>query len=321
MKHLSLTILAAAVLGLASPAARADFIVDDGAAAKPKPAPVQLSRPSVAPGASASVVSPASTVAVAPAVGQGRLVQVGAPMPGPALQGWADQIPLSLALEQIVPSGWKVETKGVDVSKTVSWKGGRSWHAIVGDLAYGNRFDARIDWVDQTVSLGPVGSLAPSVAGSPAPVRKETGGVEAAPAPFVATTPIVRPAAPVAAPVVTLSPAPPPVASWTLDPSMTLKENVEAWAKKAGWNRVVWEGADYPVVAAATFTGAFESPEGPLAKLIAAYDKSEQPLLAKLTTLDKVVTVTNRNYVPTVVNPTSPAEISPRAFPGTSDQR
>ena len=45
MKHLSLTILAAAVLGLASPAARADFIVDDGSAAKPKPAPVMLLAP------------------------------------------------------------------------------------------------------------------------------------------------------------------------------------------------------------------------------------------------------------------------------------
>lgn len=317
MKHLSLTILAAAVLGLASPAARADFIVDDGSAAKPKPAPVHAPRPSIAPGV--SVAAPASPAPVV-ASGQGRLVQVGAPMPGPALQGWADQIPLSLALEQVVPSGWKVETKGVDTTKTVSWKGGRSWHAIVGDLAYGNRFDARIDWVDQTVSLGPVGSLAPSVAGSPAPVRKETGATEAAPVVAVAPAPAVRPVV-VATPVVNLPPPPPPVVSWTLDPSMTLKENVEAWAKKAGWNRVVWEGADYPVVAAATFTGAFESPEGPLAKLIAAYDKSEQPLLAKLTTLDKVVTVTNRNYVPTVVNPTSPAEISPRAFPGTSDQR
>lgn len=319
MKHLSLTILAATVLGLASPAARADFIVEDSAAAKAKPEPVQVTRPSVAPG----VVAPASLAtptAVAPAVGQGRLVQVGAPMPGPALQGWADEIPLSLALEQVVPSGWRVETKGVDTAKVVSWKGGRSWHAIVGDLAYGNRFDARIDWVDQVVSLGPVGSLAPSVAGSAAPVRKEAGPVEAAPR-AVAVAPVVAAAPVEVKPVVTLPPAPPPVAVWTLDPSMTLKENVEAWAKKAGWNRVVWEGADYPVVAAATFTGDFTSPEGPLAKLIAAYDKSEQPLLAKLTTLDKVVTVTNRNYVPTAVNPTAPSEISPRAFPGASGQR
>lgn len=314
MKHLSLTILAASVLGLASPAARADFIVDDGSQAKTKPAAVQADRPSIASGTPA----PVRPAVAAPAVSQGRLVQVGAPLPGPALQGWADNIPLSLALEQVVPSGWKVETKGVDTAKLVSWKGGRSWHAIVGEMAYGNRFDARIDWVDQTLSLGPVGSLAPAVAGSPAPIRKETGSLPAE-APAVARAPAFVPAVtPIAPPA---PPPPPPVQVWTLDPTLTLKENVEAWTKKAGWSRVVWEGADYPVYASATFTGDFTSPEGPLATLIAAYDSSDQPLLAKLTQMDKVVTVSNRNYVPTAVTPTAPAEISPRAFPGASGQR
>lgn len=259
MKHLSLTILAAAVLGLASPAARADFIVDDGSAAKPKPAPVLAPRPSITPGI--SVAAPASPAPVV-ASGQGRLVQVGAPMPGPALQGWADQIPLSLALEQVVPSGWKVETKGVDTTKTVSWKGGRSWHAIVGDLAYGNRFDARIDWVDQTVSLGPVGSLAPSMAGSPAPVRKETGAPETAPVVAIAPAPAVRPEV-VTTPVVNLPPPPPPVVSWTLDPSMTLKENVEAWAKKAGWNSSCVGGGRLPGGRRCHLYGCFRVPGRP----------------------------------------------------------
>lgn len=300
MKHLSLAILAASVaFGLASFPARADFIVDDNSPA-PKPTtvkPVVLRAP--------------VAVAAAPAgqVNQGRLIQVGAPLPGPAIEGWGDDVPLSLVLEQVVPKGWTVETGNVDTSKTVSWKGGRSWHAIVGDLAYGYRFDARVDWVDQRLTLGTVNSAAPSLAGSAAPIRKEG----AAPVAQVAVTPAVRPAdfVPASRPI---APPAPVVQTWALDPSKTLRENVEAWTKKAGWSSVVWEGADYPVVAAATFTGSFDSPEGPLAELIAAYDGSEQPLLARLLRRDKVVHVTNRNYIPARVSPTSPAELSPRAF-------
>ncbi len=303
MKHLSLAILAAAVaMGLTSFPARADFIVDDKSNA-PKPVatkPVLLKAP-------VAVAAPSSG-----AVNQGRLIQVGAPLPGPAVEGWADDVPLALALEQIVPKGWQVETGGVDTSKIVSWKGGRSWHAIVGDLAYGYRFDARIDWVDQRLTLGTVNTAAPSVAGSPAPIRKEGPS----PAAEVAVKPAVKPAdfAPAVKPIAPPAPAVPVVQTWTLDPSKTLRENVEAWTKKAGWSSVVWEGADYPIQAAATFTGAFDSPEGPLAELISAYDGSEQPLLARLLRRDKVVHVTNRNYVPAVVTPTSPGEISPRAF-------
>lgn len=240
-----------------------------------------------------------------PAASQGRLVQVGAPMPGPALSGWARDVPLSLAMEQVVPTGWTLESNGVDMGKSVSWRGGRSWHAIVGDLAYGHRFDARVDWVKQQVTVGPAGSLAPSVAGSAAPVTKEG----AAPAPAEVASAI--PAAPIAAP----APIPAPVAqSWTLDPKKTLRENVDAWGQRAGWH-VVWEGADYPVYAPATFTGSFDSQEGPVATVIAAYDDSDQPLLARLHRRDRVIHVSNRGYVPTTVVPTSPAEMAPSSFP------
>lgn len=296
MKHLSLAILVATLaLGLAPSPAHAEFIVDDKS---PAPKPVSTK----------PVMLQASAATQAALVNQGRLIQVGAPLPGPAIQGWADNIPLSLALEQVVPKGWTVETGGVDTSRLVSWKGGRSWHAIVGDLAYGYRFDARIDWVDQRVSLGNVNTAAPSVAGSPAPVRK--GGEDAVAA---VALPPVRPAdfQPAVRPI---APPAPVVQTWTLDPSKTLRENVEAWTKKAGWSNVVWEGADYPVVSTAVFTGNFDSPEGPLAELISAYDNSEQPLLARLLKRDKVVHVTNRNYVPAVVSPTSPSEMAPRAF-------
>lgn len=276
-------------------------------------APRPLRWSSVAASASASSNAPSRA---------GRLVQVGAPAPGPALQGWGDEVPLALALEQILPKGWSLEPAGVDTARAVSWRGGRSWHAILGDLAYGHRFDARIDWVQQRVTLGPAGSLAPSAGPHVATARKEKEAAEPTDeeplAPVQAVRrdppPVLRPTAPppVVVPVVIAPPAP---TTWTLDPTKTLRQNVEAWAKKAGWNRVVWEGADYPVWAAASFTGQFDAENGPLAQLMAGYDKSDQPLLARLSRLDKVVSITNRNYMPTTVAPSSPSELSPSAFP------
>lgn len=322
MKHLYLAVLSTAIaLGSTSMPAYADFIVIDE-----KPAASRAAKPAGAPqplhivSPQEQVQSPAATLVTAPqdpakvvpapqAQGsQGRLIQVGAPMPGPALEGWARDIPLSLALEQVVPDGWTVRVRGVDAGTEVSWRGGRSWHAIMGDMAYGYRFDARVDWVNQQVSIGPAGSQAPSVAGSPEPVRKEVSPIvtKEAPAPVVVQAPESAPV-----PVV---PAQPAVEQWTLDPQKTLRENIEAWGQRAGW-RVVWEGADYPVYAPAGFTGSFDSPEGPLATVIAAYDDSDQPLLARLHRKDKVAHVSNRGYVPTTVVPTSPSDISPSSFP------
>ena len=116
----------------------------------------------------------------------------------------------------------------------------------------------------------------------------------------VAAVEVAKPATPVAAAVcckvpavhsdtslaVVSTPAPlltpqPPVSSqkqWLIDPRLSLKQNVEAWARQAGWSAVVWEAADYEMVAPAVFTGDFASKDGPLAKLISAYSKSDQPL-------------------------------------------
>ena len=322
MKYLPLALFVAVSAAALGGPAHAEFIISDD-----HPMPRDVERKSVQDRVPVPP-RPSSAPSRASMPGQGQLVQVGAPLPGPSVQGWAEAVPLALALQQVIPTGWKLETGSVDTERTVSWRGGRSWPAIVGELGHHHRFDTRIDWIAQRVTLGAVGSLAPSALATIEPARKETG-VES-PADLAPSRPaaavIARPPAPVAvAPVVPvgLKPIAPPVAMWALDPAKTLKENITAWAQKAGWNRVVWEGADYPVVAPATFTGDFAGEDGPVATVIAAYDKSEQPLLATLSLRDKVVLVINRNYVPTAVIPTSPATLSPEAFPaaGISEKR
>lgn len=65
-----------------------------------------------------------------------------------------------------------------------------------------------------------------------------------------------------AAPVVEVKPAPPPrplPQIWTAEAGSTLRESVEAWAKKARW-RVIWaqEDLNYPIEAPLRFEGSFQ---------------------------------------------------------------
>ncbi|WP_153786194.1 TcpQ domain-containing protein [Pseudomonas sp. EMN2] len=73
--------------------------------------------------------------------------------------------------------------------------------------------------------------------------------------------PVVTVAAPTA-PVVEVKPAPPPrplPQIWTAEAGSTLRESVEAWAKKARW-RVIWaqEDLNYPIEAPLRFEGSFQ---------------------------------------------------------------
>lgn len=271
-----------------------------------------------------------------------RVIETGGPRPEGAntpVQGWADNLPLDLALTQIVPSGWSIYADGVDGAKMVSWSGGRPWTQLLGDLAYRGGFAANVQWDTRRVVLYRAGQPAPAASAliaarvvrgqalnasdvavdAPAqPLRIATG--VATGVPCCGATPIHsagnlasgQPAvviAPVRAPIQAA-----PAAKWLIDPRLSLKQNVEAWAKQAGWSAVVWEAADYQMVAPAVFEGDFTASDGPLAKLISAYSKSDQPLQVKLSTQDRVVHVTNKNYQPAVVAPMTPSQVAPSSF-------
>lgn len=62
-------------------------------------------------------------------------------------------------------------------------------------------------------------------------------------------------AAPASAPALPVAPAP---MRWDLDPRLTLRGNVDAWSKAAGWRPTIWEAANfYQVTSAATLEGLF----------------------------------------------------------------
>lgn len=79
-----------------------------------------------------------------------------------------------------------------------------------------------------------------------------------------------------AKPVPASVPAPRPLPqTWTAEPGSTLRDSIEAWAKRADWN-VVWRavGLDYPIEAPLRFEGTFQEVIGQVFPL---YDKAPRP--------------------------------------------
>lgn len=273
-----------------------------------------------------------------------RVFETGTARPANAdapVKGWADDVPLELAMQQVVPHGWSVTASpGVrqQLSAPVSWSGDRPWVSVLSSMISRHPISARVDWDARQVLLfdsndpipsslvvpgavvvkgtAPTAASVPSFAQAPVRQAHHQAPVLAQPAPIQSTQSIGVAQVPCCAPasVATVVQAPQTSHRWLIDPRLTLRENVEAWTRQAGWNSVVWEAADYEMVAPAQFEGNFASPEGPLARLIQAYAESDQPLKVRLLTQDKVVHVSNRNYTPTVVDPATPRSITPSTF-------
>lgn len=268
-KHLSM-LVAVALAGLAG-AAHAGFEVEDPAArAKRAEAP---------------------RIAEALAPSGGRLAQVGvAAGQQPTARGIATGVALTTALKQIVPQGWRAKKSGaVDVAQKVSWRGdGRPWIEVLHDLAADSNVNILVDWNAKEVTVAP-GSGSGLGSGALASQPSEMSFKRSAP-----STEGLRQIA------VIESIAKPPAAapakhSWTLVPTLTLRENIEAWAKEAGWE-VSWAASNYPVSARVVLSGAFDdASEGPLFQLAKAYESAEQPLTFRFFT-NNVLRVENASY-------------------------
>lgn len=318
---------------------------------------LSITSPALAPSASLTATQPLPQT-IAQAAQLSSVTQSGRSTTPVMRAGWANNMPASLALRQIVPAQFEVKTNGVPLNFEASWGGDKPWPEVLNELAQKGGFVSHIDWNRHEVSLAP--SLkAPVLSPSTSTVRvvETVSTPVVAPAPsnrvFVTNEPQVRSEV-VTRRVESVSTArevqvQPEIRSevkrevivtdrhskddlsaarvvratetqvgiqsnvWVLDPKLTLRENIEVWAQRVGW-RVVWQGADYPIIAPATFTGEFSAPNGPVAQIIAAYETSDQPLLASLTTMDRVLHVRNKNYEHQEVVPTSAGEMSPDLY-------
>jgi len=159
--------------------------------------------------------------------------------PGPSLvTGFADNLPLSIVLHQIIPSDYTFTTaQDVDLSAKVSWKGDRPWPDVLED------------------ALAPIGYTA-TVTGTNVDIAKTA-------------LPAMPSTMPTAAPlnVTELAPPPPPPPplplieqkmTWDAARGTTLRTLLENWSDKVQVELYYSAEYDYPLEASIHVEGTFE---------------------------------------------------------------
>lgn len=304
MKHIKRTLstlIALSLFGIST--ANAELIIDDGTTNTP----VKPSQPSNS-GFFNNSTQPLTIVA-APYKSI-NVTETGSRIITAPVDGWGDQIELSIVLKQIVPDGWKAITKnGIDLSQKITWKANKeNWIDVFGKIADKNNFKANVDWNTKKIEL--------------------IGNGVTVKSPVVYTAPVV--VAPVK-PVVVSKPIKPlfsnssktsyssfdnqqPITStyvsqqsWHMDKDKTLRGNIEAWAKKAGWT-VSWDAVDYPIISSFDLYGNLDDKNGVVIQIIEKYANAKQPLVAKIYKGNKVIRIENRNYEQSSVVTTSVSE-------------
>ncbi len=199
------------------------------------------------------------------------------------LQGFANQVPLAVALRQILPPDMAFSVaQDVSLGTIVSWKGGASWRQVLGDMLS----VAGLSFREQGQTVQIVAAAPASPAAAPAAMQAEEKAFSAPPQTVAASSPQPQPqpqpeaAKPVALVADSAANAPPtmgylvppaglaPVLSsadqveafqlWTAEKGATLRQILTDWCRK---NRVdlSWQAEyDYPLQASVSLSGSFE---------------------------------------------------------------
>ncbi len=188
----------------------------------------------------------------------------------PALQGFANRVPLAVALRQVLPAEYAFSVDpAVNLETLVSWKGGKTWRSTLQTLLSGADLtfheDGKIVVIERGVSSARASSTesqAPQVLALPSSVGGSPS-IETWPLPLdsarrggktVAEFPRQRQGGSLAD-----NPSPLPGAdSWTATRGDTLRQVVGEWAARAGVE-VSWQSEyDYPLHASIAVMGTFE---------------------------------------------------------------
>lgn len=207
---------------------------------------------------------------------KGGLVNIGAPkVRQPVVKGFANEVSLITALKQVVPEGWHAKRSGgLDVSQLVSWKGEQKpWAEVLENLAVDYGFSATLDWDKKELTVAPSTIKTSNILALKNAVGRNV--IEA-----------VKPVTEVA--------AGPSVKSWVLSDELTLRQNIEAWAKKENY-KVSWAAVNYPINQPVTLTGDLDAENGPLFQLVEAYRLAEQPITITFWS-NRVIRVENASF-------------------------
>ena len=87
----------------------------------------------------------------------------------PVVEGFGDKVPLTVAIQQILPQGYGYTLgDGVDSGQLVSWRGGRSWNGVLQDMLRQAGLSYSVN--GRSVAINSTGASPTIVTGTPAPV-------------------------------------------------------------------------------------------------------------------------------------------------------
>lgn len=172
--------------------------------------------------------------------------------------GFGRGVKLADALKQIAPAGWSIyktdELTDKFDKKQVSWRGGRPWVEVLDILANEEGLGVDVVWKKRQLY-----------------VEEKSFGSPGAQRPTKAT----------------VSP------TWVAKSGSTLREAVQDWAQKAGWElRWVPDDLDYPIDGKLTYDGTFEAA---ITWIFRVYEKAERPMLVDGNPQQKILRVTEKN--------------------------
>ena len=227
--------------------------------------------PVVQPSASVEVTPPAktdlatATISIAPP-----------PPPAPSMdqvQGFAAQIPLALALRQVLPAGYNFSLdQDVDMNTLVSYKGGKSWRDTVRDML------APVGLVDHEQGTAITVSRA-AVEPAAAPVAMNSASVPPLPAP--------KPINQLGTYTMPISHSDVPdynvgqADGWSAERGDTLRKVLTDWCRRGNVELQWIAEYDYPVEASAHFNGSFEDA---VRSLLAGFDGARPQPVGELHT-------------------------------------
>jgi hypothetical protein len=205
----------------------------------------------------------------------------------PVIEGFADQVPLTVALQQILPQGYGYALgDGVNPGQLVSWRGGRPWNAVLQDmLSMSSLGYIGNDRLITITALGP----APAVISNVSPIQQQMQMQQAMPQdvplapmpgqpqpqammePMQEQAPVLMTEQPVMVSDPTLQspimqPQPlqienPPIfvpQIWETRPGQTLRQLLQEWCGRVNVEMNWTAEYDYPVMASMSMTGTFE---------------------------------------------------------------
>ena len=227
----------------AAPLAHAGFVNEAGTTTSASTAaqPLDLTVSANTPATTAAIAISTSAVAGAqqtrPVEHGTQVSQIGFhPDDVELRRGSGRAIDLSDMLKAVVPGGYHVDLGDVEPTLLVSWRGGLPWDdVLVNAIKPLPEVHVTFDWDQKTVSLRKAPDAHPSSTMGAHPMATVAGATDAQ----VAVTP--------------------PIESWTIRQGYPIGQELQTWAKRAGWT-VVW-GLQRDVVApsSTTFTGDFAS--------------------------------------------------------------